>query len=219
VIWPALRNINDSKVRSAREWKLSMNQFSILYGDRFVSRANQSNPPRTRKSDMFPKHPLNSGLCDIMHLPGPLQDTLFFLYLIMVDETWSVNFMFDTSSQGDGYARSTCTMTSTPRRTHRDRHQAAGCAHRAQARRAVQIPRYTAEAAARQSRRLSTNGTNVSAVSVAEKLGKRSRSPIGRSDPGRSHAFTVSQLRSVSSSKRRPGQSAALLDISESRRI
>ena len=37
LLWLALRNINDGKVRSAREWKLAMNQFAVLYGDRFVS--------------------------------------------------------------------------------------------------------------------------------------------------------------------------------------
>jgi transposase-like protein len=37
LIWLALRNINDGKVRSAREWKLAMNQFAVLYGDRFVT--------------------------------------------------------------------------------------------------------------------------------------------------------------------------------------
>jgi putative transposase len=40
LIWLALRNINDGKIRSAREWKLAMNQFAVLYGDRFVSPAN-----------------------------------------------------------------------------------------------------------------------------------------------------------------------------------
>lgn len=40
LIWLALRNINDGKVRSAREWKLAMNQFAVLYGDRFVSPVN-----------------------------------------------------------------------------------------------------------------------------------------------------------------------------------
>jgi transposase-like protein len=37
LLWLALRNINDGKVRSAREWKTAMNQFAVLYGDRFVS--------------------------------------------------------------------------------------------------------------------------------------------------------------------------------------
>src|ERR1041384_4346360 len=37
LIWLALRNITDGKIRSAREWKLAMNQFAVLYGDRFVS--------------------------------------------------------------------------------------------------------------------------------------------------------------------------------------
>lgn len=36
----ALSNINDGKVRSAREWKLAMNQFAVLHGDRFVSHAS-----------------------------------------------------------------------------------------------------------------------------------------------------------------------------------
>ena len=40
LIWLALRNINDGKVRSAREWKVAMNQFAVLYGDRFVSYAS-----------------------------------------------------------------------------------------------------------------------------------------------------------------------------------
>lgn len=40
LIWLALRNITDGKVRSAREWKLAMNQFAVLYGDRFVSHVN-----------------------------------------------------------------------------------------------------------------------------------------------------------------------------------
>lgn len=36
----ALRNIIDGKVRSAREWKLAMNQFAVLYGDRFTNTAS-----------------------------------------------------------------------------------------------------------------------------------------------------------------------------------
>jgi putative transposase len=32
----SLRNITDGKVRSAREWKMAMNQFAVLYGDRFT---------------------------------------------------------------------------------------------------------------------------------------------------------------------------------------
>jgi putative transposase len=38
LIWLALRNINDGKIRSAREWKLAMNQFAVLYG--FISPAS-----------------------------------------------------------------------------------------------------------------------------------------------------------------------------------
>jgi len=40
LLWLALRNINDGKARSAREWKMAMNQFAVLYGDRFVSHAS-----------------------------------------------------------------------------------------------------------------------------------------------------------------------------------
>ena len=36
LLWLALRT-NDGKVRSAREWKMAMNQFAVQYGDRFVS--------------------------------------------------------------------------------------------------------------------------------------------------------------------------------------
>lgn len=37
LIWLALRNINDGKVPPAREWKLAMNQFAVMYADRFVN--------------------------------------------------------------------------------------------------------------------------------------------------------------------------------------
>lgn len=40
LLWLALRNINDGKVRSTREWKMAMNQFAVLYGERFVSHAS-----------------------------------------------------------------------------------------------------------------------------------------------------------------------------------
>ena len=40
LIWLALRNINNGKLPPAREWKLAMNQFAALYGDRFVSPAH-----------------------------------------------------------------------------------------------------------------------------------------------------------------------------------
>jgi putative transposase len=40
LLWLALRNIHDGKVRSAREWKLAMNQFAVLYGDRFIDPKN-----------------------------------------------------------------------------------------------------------------------------------------------------------------------------------
>lgn len=37
LLWLALRNITAGKVRSTREWKMAMNQFAVLYGDRFIS--------------------------------------------------------------------------------------------------------------------------------------------------------------------------------------
>ena len=37
LIWLTLRNITNGKVRSTREWKAVMNQFAVLYGDRFIS--------------------------------------------------------------------------------------------------------------------------------------------------------------------------------------
>jgi len=36
LLWLALRNIMDGKIRSTREWKMAMNQFAVLYGDRFI---------------------------------------------------------------------------------------------------------------------------------------------------------------------------------------
>ena len=35
-MWLALRNILADKVRSAKEWKAAMNQFAVMYGDRFT---------------------------------------------------------------------------------------------------------------------------------------------------------------------------------------
>ena len=37
LLWLALRNVMRKSVRSTREWKNAMNQFAILYGDRFTS--------------------------------------------------------------------------------------------------------------------------------------------------------------------------------------
>jgi putative transposase len=37
LLWLALRNITAGKVRSTRQWKMAMNQFAVLYGDRFIS--------------------------------------------------------------------------------------------------------------------------------------------------------------------------------------
>ena len=36
VIWLALRNITADWKRASKEWKSAMNQFAILYGDRFT---------------------------------------------------------------------------------------------------------------------------------------------------------------------------------------
>ena len=40
LLWLALRNITAGKVRSTREWKIAMNQFAVLYGDRFINPKN-----------------------------------------------------------------------------------------------------------------------------------------------------------------------------------
>jgi putative transposase len=37
LLWLALRNITAGKVRSTREWTMAMNQFAVLYGDRFTN--------------------------------------------------------------------------------------------------------------------------------------------------------------------------------------
>jgi len=37
LLWLALRNVMSKSVRSTREWKSAMNQFAILYGERFTS--------------------------------------------------------------------------------------------------------------------------------------------------------------------------------------
>ena len=40
LLWLALRNVMRKSVRSTREWKIAMNQFAVLFGDRFkASRA------------------------------------------------------------------------------------------------------------------------------------------------------------------------------------
>ncbi len=49
LLWLALRNVMRKSVRSTREWKAAMNQFAILYGERFTS-ARPQNEPRTQKS-------------------------------------------------------------------------------------------------------------------------------------------------------------------------
>lgn len=36
LLWLALRNILADKVRSTREWKAVMNQFAVMYGERFT---------------------------------------------------------------------------------------------------------------------------------------------------------------------------------------
>ena len=37
LLWLALRNITNGRVRSTREWSAAMNQFAVLYGDRFIN--------------------------------------------------------------------------------------------------------------------------------------------------------------------------------------
>jgi len=39
LLWLALRNITADWGRAAKEWKVAMNQFAILYADRFTARA------------------------------------------------------------------------------------------------------------------------------------------------------------------------------------
>lgn len=46
LIWPALRNIAADWGRAAKEWKAAMNQFALLYADRFHAR------PRKMRSDL-----------------------------------------------------------------------------------------------------------------------------------------------------------------------
>jgi len=36
LMWLALRNILADKVRLAKEWKAAMNQFAVMFGDRFT---------------------------------------------------------------------------------------------------------------------------------------------------------------------------------------
>ena len=36
LMWLALRNFLADKVRSAKEWKAAINQFAVMYGDRFT---------------------------------------------------------------------------------------------------------------------------------------------------------------------------------------
>jgi hypothetical protein len=77
LIWLALRNITVDWGRAAKDWKEAMNQFAILYEDRFtqpphgahkagqgpeeireISREQFNQPPRTQQS----RHPLNAWL-------------------------------------------------------------------------------------------------------------------------------------------------------------
>jgi putative transposase len=37
LLWLALRNVMSKSIRSTREWKIAMNQFAILYGERFTA--------------------------------------------------------------------------------------------------------------------------------------------------------------------------------------
>jgi putative transposase len=40
LLWLALRNITAGKVRSMREWRAAMNEFAVMYGDRFTNPKN-----------------------------------------------------------------------------------------------------------------------------------------------------------------------------------
>ena len=40
LLWLALRNITEGKVRSMREWRGAMNEFALMYGDRFTDPKN-----------------------------------------------------------------------------------------------------------------------------------------------------------------------------------
>ena len=40
LLWLALRNVLNKSVRRAFDWKSAMNQFAILYGDRFTLAKN-----------------------------------------------------------------------------------------------------------------------------------------------------------------------------------
>ena len=42
LIWLALRNITADWSRAAKEWKLAMNQFAILYDERFTQAAHRT---------------------------------------------------------------------------------------------------------------------------------------------------------------------------------
>jgi len=42
LIWLALRNITKDWARAAPHWKAAMNQFAILYQERFIQEANLS---------------------------------------------------------------------------------------------------------------------------------------------------------------------------------
>ena len=48
LLWLALRNITADWTRAGREWKAAMNQFAVLYSDRFKPNAAWSHPPHTQ---------------------------------------------------------------------------------------------------------------------------------------------------------------------------
>jgi putative transposase len=47
LLWPALRNVIGKSTRSTREEKIAMNQFAILYRERFTGSRSRK-PPRTQ---------------------------------------------------------------------------------------------------------------------------------------------------------------------------
>ena len=49
LIWLALRNITADWSRAAKEWKLAMNQFAILFEERFTQVAHGAGRPASRR--------------------------------------------------------------------------------------------------------------------------------------------------------------------------
>lgn len=64
LLWLALRNIFADKVRSAYDWKAAMNQFAVMYGERFTGKAaSGSSCRRMANSSSLP------GMSHTAHVP------------------------------------------------------------------------------------------------------------------------------------------------------